>query len=502
MSLMEFTLPDPGEGLVEAEIVTWHVTPGDSVDVNQVVLEIETAKSLVELPIPWAGVVSRILVPEGETVEVGTPIVIIDVGGEGVAAEARTVDPGAQEAAIDLQNVAEVAPEAEGIDDRAGAGASDVGASGGASDDDGADEPQQKTLVGYGPVAASSTRRARRARGGDAGGAAGGERALAAPATGGFAKTSGVEIDDVEASREDGVVSRDDVQAYIAGRGGDARDAAPAAPAQPPSALEAAAAARATPPQRPVTPAAPIPASAQGLADERIHIKGVRKVTAQAMVSSAFTAPHVTEFLTVDMTRTMEFVTELGRDREFRDLKVTPLLVVAKACLIAMRREPMMNALWDDATGEIVMRSQVNLGIAAATDRGLLVPNVKDAGRFGLADLGREIGKLVDIARHGKPSPAILNGGTFTISNIGVFGVDAGTPIIKPGESGILAIGTVRPMPWVVENGQGEQELAIRQIAQLSLSFDHRIIDGDVGSRFLSCVGQLLENPAKAMAWV
>lgn len=482
MPVLQFPLPDPGEGLVEAEIVTWHVAPGDTVEVNQPVLEIETAKSLVELPIPWEGTVVEILVPEGETVEVGTPIVTIDTGGDAGAAPSEpsaepASEPAAEQANDDMQASADVAPAPAEEDD----------------------EPQEKTLVGYGPSAASTSRRARRGR------PAAGNRALAAPATRGFAKDQGVDIDEVSASREDGVVSRDDVAAaagadsvprHMRPEGGASTGAADA-----PTALDAAAAARSTAPERPVVPTSAAPAPAQGLADERLPIKGVRKVTAQAMVSSAFSAPHVSEFFTIDMTRTMEFVKELQRDREFRDVKVTPNLIVAKACLIAMKREPMMNALWDEANAEIVMRSQVNLGIAAATDRGLLVPNIKDAGRLGLLDLAREMGKLIDIARHGKPSPAILNGGTFTISNIGVFGVDAGTPIIKPGESGILAVGAVRPMPWVVTDDKGEQQIAIRQVAQLSLSFDHRLIDGDVGSRFLSTVGQILENPAKAMAW-
>ncbi|QEH92351.1 2-oxo acid dehydrogenase subunit E2 [Dermacoccus abyssi] len=492
MPVLQFPLPDPGEGLVEAEIVTWHVAAGDTVEVNQPVLEIETAKSLVELPIPWEGKVVEILVPEGETVEVGTPIVTIEVGGDVDVAEAEAAVDGAaevdastsespaEEAAGDMQASAEVAPPA---DDAPAATAAE-----------GDEEPQQKTLVGYGPTASSTSRRARRNRPGA------GERALAAPATRGFAKAQGVDIDEVKASRDDGVVSRDDVSAAAgASTPRHMRPDAPTAPAAP-SAVDAAAAARSTAPERPVVPAA-APAASGGLTDERLPIKGVRKVTAQAMVSSAFTAPHVSEFYTVDMTRTMEFVKELQRDREFRDVKVTPNLIVARACLIAMKREPMMNALWDEANAEIVMRSEVNLGIAAATDRGLLVPNIKDAGRFGLLDLAREMAKLIDIARHGKPSPAILNGGTFTISNIGVFGVDAGTPIIKPGESGILAIGAVRPMPWVVTNDAGEQDIAIRQVAQLSLSFDHRLIDGDVGSRFLSTVGQILENPAKGIAW-
>lgn len=500
MSIMQFTLPDPGEGLVEAEIVTWHVAAGDEVEVNQAVLEIETAKSLVELPIPWAGTVVDVLVPEGETVEVGTPIITIDVGGSAgsddpAAPDSVTTeqeDAGVDQVADEMATAADVAPEPV-----SGDGTRDDSSDG--ADDAPSDEPKQQTLVGYGPVASSSKRRPRRGAPSFEGG--GTDQVLAAPPVRLFAKQNGVDLSQVQASRADGVISQADVEAHLAGSPATGSQAASATPPAGPSGAETATAVRTTPATRPEQPSPGPATSSAGLVDERIPIKGVRKVTAQAMVSSAFTAPHVSEFLTVDMTRTMELVKELSRDREFRDVKVTPLLVVAKACLIALQREPLMNALWDDAAGEIQMRSQVNLGIAAATERGLLVPNIKDAGRYHLADLAREIANLVEIARHGKPSPAVLNGGTFSISNIGVFGVDAGTPIIKPGESGILAIGAVRPMPWVVETPDGGQEIAIRQVAQLSLSFDHRIIDGDVGSRFLSTVGRLLENPARAMAW-
>ena len=488
MSVMEFNMPDPGEGLVEAEIVTWHIAPGDTVEVNQIVLEIETAKSLVDLPIPWDGVVKEILVPEGETVEVGTPIVLIET--EPGAASSSTSDDGASAAASADSGAGATAPQAgsSATSDEAQQPAqtaqaamqesAEVAPQAEASED----EPEQKTLVGYGPQASSTRRRARKGRG-----------AMAAPATRGYAKNAGVDIDQVTPG-EDGIVRPEQVDAY---RG---RHAKPAAQAAAPSAAPTQAAAAPMP--TPVAPvSAAVPPQPSGMVDERIPIKGVRKVTAQTMVASAFSAPHVTEFLEVDMTATMDFVAQLQKDREFRDIKVTPLLIVAKACLIALQREPMMNALWDEKSQEIEMRSQVNLGIAAATSRGLLVPNVKDAGRYGLADLGREIGKIIEIARNGKPSPAVLNGGTFSISNIGVFGVDSGTPIIKPGESGILAVGTVRSKPWVVTNDAGEEEIAIRKVAQLSLSFDHRLIDGDVGSRFIATVGAILENPARAMIW-
>lgn len=479
---MEYTMPDPGEGLVEADIVTWHIAVGDTVEVNQVVLEIETAKSLVELPIPWDGVVKEILAAEGDTVEVGTPIVIIDTGGDsagdaggaGEAAAPVASEAGEQTASEALQESAEVAPQADETDAQSG------GADGQAGDE------QPKTLVGYGPQASSTKRRARK------------DRALAAPATRGYAKDAGVDIDQVSPGA-DGIVRPEQVDAYRGGRHAKSEPAASptpvvsAASAKPSGGSESSLAAAVAP--------ATVPASAAPTVDERIPIKGVRKVTAQTMVMSAFSAPHVTEFLEVDMTETMNFVATLQKEREFRDVKVTPLLIVAKACLIALKREPMMNALWDESAQEIEMRSQVNLGIAAATSRGLLVPNIKDAGQFSLLELAQEIGKIVEIARNGKPSPAVLNGGTFSISNIGVFGVDSGTPIIKPGESGILAVGTVRSKPWVVTNAAGEEEIAIRKVAQLSLSFDHRLIDGDCGSRFIATVGAILENPAKAMLW-
>jgi 2-oxoisovalerate dehydrogenase E2 component (dihydrolipoyl transacylase) len=222
----------------------------------------------------------------------------------------------------------------------------------------------------------------------------------------------------------------------------------------------------------------------------------VRKMTAAAMVGSAFTAPHVTEWVTVDVTRTMELVERLKADRDFRDVKVSPLLVLMKALLLAVRRNPEVNASWDEAAQEIVVKHYVNLGIAAATPRGLVVPNIKDADRMSLRELADALGALVDTARAGRTQPAEMAGGTITITNVGVFGVDSGTPIINPGESAILCFGQVRPMPWVVDG-----ELAVRQVTQLSLSFDHRLIDGQLGSMFLADIARVLEDPATALLW-
>ena len=230
----------------------------------------------------------------------------------------------------------------------------------------------------------------------------------------------------------------------------------------------------------------------------REPIKGVRKMMGQAMVESAFSAPHVTEWVTVDATRTMEFVERLRTRREFRDVRVSPLLVLARAVMLAMRRTPEINSWWDDASQEVVYKSYVNLGIAAATPRGLVVPNLKDAEQLSLLELAQELNALVETARSGKTQPAEMSGGTFTITNVGVFGVDSGTPIINPGESAILAFGAIRKQPWVVSTDTGD-EIVARQVTTLALSFDHRHVDGEKGSRFLADVAGILEDPASAL---
>jgi pyruvate dehydrogenase E2 component (dihydrolipoamide acetyltransferase) len=233
-----------------------------------------------------------------------------------------------------------------------------------------------------------------------------------------------------------------------------------------------------------------------GERETRIPIKGVRKLIAQAMVTSAFTAPHVTEFITVDVTRMMKLVDRLRTDREFQDVKVSPLLVVAKALIIASRRNLGINATWDEVAQEIVVKNYVNLGIAAATPRGLMVPNIKDADQMSLRQLADAMANLVSTAREGKTQPAAMSGGSITITNVGVFGVDTGTPILNSGEAAILAFGAVRQMPWVVKGS-----VKPRWVTQLSLSFDHRLVDGDLGSRFLADVAAILHDPSRALVW-
>ncbi|MHA6623860.1 dihydrolipoamide acetyltransferase family protein [Pseudonocardia sichuanensis] len=450
----EFAMPDVGEGLTEAEIVSWQVQPGDTVTVNQVICEIETAKAAVELPCPYAGTVGELLARPGETIAVGTPIIAIETAAAGGAASAGEARAGEAPA-----------PRAG---DEEGAKIGEAGADG-----------RIATLVGYGPRPGSVTRRPRRTAeatppqpaderhsrrlGTDESavrqvdqGADVGRVPLAKPPVRKLAKDLGVDLRSLAGTGSGGVITRSDVEAA-------------AAPA-------------------------PAPAAVGGV--RREPIRGVRRATAAAMVSSAFTAPHVTEFLAVDVTATMALRDRLRATREYADVKLTPLAFVAKAVCLAAKRTPEVNASWDEAAGEIVYYERVQLGIAAATPRGLIVPKVRDADTLSLRELTGALGELTATARAGKTPPADLVGGTFTITNVGVFGVDTGTPIINPGEAAILAVGAIKPTPWVVDG-----ELAVRTVCQLSLSFDHRLVDGEQGSRFLADVGALLTDPGLALTW-
>jgi pyruvate dehydrogenase E2 component (dihydrolipoamide acetyltransferase) len=295
---------------------------------------------------------------------------------------------------------------------------------------------------------------------------------LAKPPVRKLARDLGVDLGTVTGSGDGGVITRADVEA------------AAQAAAQPAARPEPAAAT-----------AAPAAATWDAAREQRIPIKGVRKHTAAAMVASAFTAPHVTEWLTVDMTETMRLRDRVAASREFAGVKVSPLVFAARALLLAVRRHPMVNSAWDEQAQEIVVKEYVNLGIAAATPRGLVVPNIKDAGRLTTRELAEAIKELTDTARAGRTTPADMAGGTITITNVGVFGVDGGTPILNPGETAILALGAVRETPWVVDG-----QLTVRQVCQLSLSFDHRIVDGQLGSEFLADIAAMLSDPGLALA--
>ncbi|HCS62164.1 MAG TPA: 2-oxo acid dehydrogenase subunit E2, partial [Microbacterium sp.] len=286
----------------------------------------------------------------------------------------------------------------------------------------------------------------------------------------------GVDIVLVAAEVGDRVITRADVEAY-AERVGGLADAPTAAPAP--------------------TSGQPVPLTAMaapGERETRIPIRGVRKHTAAAMVQSAFTAPHVTTFHTVDVTATMDLIANLRADRSLSEHRIGPLVIVAKAVCLALSRTPGLNSRWDEAAGEIVQPHYVDLGIAAATERGLIVPNIRDADQMTVPELADALSALTATARTGKTSPAELAGGTFSITNIGVFGIDAGTPILPPGQSGILAVGAVRRQPWEYRG-----EIALRQMMTLSLSFDHRIVDGAEGARFVKDVADILEEPGRAM---
>jgi 2-oxoisovalerate dehydrogenase E2 component (dihydrolipoyl transacylase) len=451
MANSEFILPDVGEGLTEAEIVSWKVKPGDTVVINQVLVEIETAKSLVELPSPFAGTVAELLVDEGQTVDVGTPIIT-------VAATASAPAPVIPEASLDEANA--IAETARTISSESAGSAAAAALP---------EEKSAPNLVGYGAKGHGGSRRRRGEPApvtptGDVHAvarpasvpAAAASAVIARPPVRKLAKDLGVDLAEVVPTGLAGEITRDDV----------VRQAKQAS----------------------VFRNIETPAWADER-EEKIPVKGVRKAIATAMVSSAFTAPHVSVFVDIDATRTMEFVKRLKNSPDFAGVRVSPLLIVAKALIWAVRRNPTVNSSWTDQ--EITVHHYVNLGIAAATPRGLLVPNVKDAQQLSLLELAKALEQLTLTARDGKTQPAEMAGGTITITNVGSFGMDTGTPILNPGEAAILAMGTIKQKPWIVDG-----EVRPRFVTTVAGSFDHRIVDGDVASRFIADVASIIEEPA------
>lgn len=435
-ALKQFNLPDVGEGLTEAEILKWRVKPGDTVTDGQVIVEIETEKAAVELPCPFDGTVAELLADEGATVDVGTPIITVDVGADEPSDERTSVLVGygpRSRAATRRRRKNAVTPGTQESPATADA-------------DSGRPSPTPAADGGGAPTAVSESPAA-------APGSAESPVALAKPPVRKLAKDRGVDLSAVTGSGPGGVITRADVE----------------------SAAEA-----------------PQPAGRE----RRIPVRGVQKHMAKAMVASAFSAPHVSEFLAVDMTATLHLRERVLADPEFAGVKVSPLLFVAKALLLAVRRHPMVNSSWDEERQEIVVKDYVNLGIAAATERGLIVPNIKNADRLGLRDLAEALSSLTDAARAGKTAPEDLAGGTISITNVGVFGIDSGTPILPPGEAVILAFGAVRERPWVVDG-----QVVARRVSDLSVSFDHRIVDGQLGARFLADIGALLTDPTLALAY-
>ena len=442
--LREFRLPDLGEGLTESEIVSWRIAAGDHVALNQIIADVETAKAVVELPSPVDGVVQTLHASAGDTVEVGETIVTFE-----------------------LEDAAPVAPVAPAVPP--------------------ADAPEPN-LVGYGAGPERSGRPARRARADVIAHppapvvpapASAGERPRSTPPVRHLADQLGVDLTQLSGTGTDGLITRDDVLGAVDGtRTGSQGPATAGRPA----------------PGTVATWDSGATAGAAQALERRIPIKGVRKHTAAAMVQSAFTAPHATCFLTVDVTPTMELLERLGERRDLDGARVTLLALLARAFVIALRAHPELNSRWDEADQQIVTFGYVNLGIAAATDRGLVVPNIKDAHAMSLVELAQALGELTQEARAGRTAPERMSGGTITISNLGVFGVDAGTPILNPGEAAILAVGAVQNRPWEFHG-----EVALRRVMTLSLSFDHRLVDGAGASQFLAELGGLLADPGLAM---
>jgi len=434
VATFKFPLPDVGEGLTEAEIVSWRVKPGDQVSLNQVVVEIETAKSLVELPSPFEGVVQELLVSEGDTVQVGSPIISV-----------QDDSPETEEPAAPAAEVVEAVVDAEATVEH-----------------EGGSEPAN--LVGYGAQGEEKAVRRKRYASADAAEQNAGAKVpiaesvpvLAKPPIRALAKELGVSLADVTPSGIGGEIVRDDVMRH-------AEQAKVFKNIDTPG----------WPKER----------------EEVIPVKGVRKAIAQAMVKSMFEAPHVSVFVDVDATRTMEFVKRLKASPEFAGIRISPLLVMVKAMIWAVQRNPTVNSTWTDT--EITVHHYVNMGVAAATPRGLIVPNVKDAHTMSLRELAVALEQLTVKAREGKTTPEDMSNGTITITNLGSFGVDTGTPILNPGEVTIVALGTIKPKPWVVDG-----EVLSRMVTTVAASFDHRVVDGDVASRFVADVASVMEEPA------
>ena len=428
MSVKQFCLPDLGEGLTEGEIVSWQVEPGDTIELNQVIGEVETAKATVELPSPLAGQVVELHANAGDTVAVGLPLVSV-----------RVVDP---------DQVSE-GPSAGARAHR--------------------DDESRAVLVGYGPGAQGSDRRRRRRPRpaaatpvGDANRPQPEPRALATPPVRKLARDLGVDLSAVPSTGVDGAVTRNDVLAVA--------EAADSKTAAGPT------------------------ATANGR-EERIPVKGVRRHTAAAVTQTALSVPQAAIHLTVDVTPMMELLEELRANSSFEGIRLTPLTLIARALIIALRRNPMLNAHWDEQGQDIVMKHYVNLGIATATPRGLLVPNIKDADRCSLREMALQLNEVTDRAKAGKASQKDLAEGTVTITNVGVFGVDGGTPILNPDEAAIVALGAIRRRPWELRD-----EVALRSVVTLGLAFDHRLIDGEHASHFLVDIGAILGDPISFIA--
>ncbi len=487
--MKNYTMPDPGEGLTEAEVVSWRVAVGDTVAINDVLCEVETAKSIVELPSPYAGTVTALVAAEGQTVPVGAPLVTIDDGSEpekaaeellvghipaaesGRRRRRRGSAGAAQTPAVVVESPPEPATHAERVAEPPRA--------------ERVAEPPRAERVAEPPRAERPVPPRMDATEGPA-------HVLAKPPARRLAAELGVDLATVTGTGRDGVVTRTDVKA--------AASRTVASPPAVPAAGAAAGVGGEFAVGQSVVSRLMLGGAPTGPGERRTPIQGVRKVTAKAVKESIDTKALVTSFLTCDVTATMDFVSRMRQDKAFKGLHISPLTVWCKAVTLAMRRTPVINASWDDATGEIVHHEQVNLGIAAATPRGLMVPVLRGAQEMTLVELATELTRLIAVAKEGALQPADYSGGTFSITNVGVFGLDAGTPVVNRQESAILVLGAISRRPWVV--GEGEEERVVpRWVTTMSLGFDHRLIDGEQGSVFLRDVAQILSDPSSALLY-
>ncbi len=474
--MSDFLLPDLGEGLTEATIIAWHVKVGDEVTRNQALAEVETAKALVELPSPRAGRITALHAEEGQTLDVGSPLVgfaevgaapepgtggnaadgsVADEPAGGSAADGSADGPAVDEA-VTSGSVAEE-PAAVPV----GVGASVDGSYEATASAEPAARPQrQQVLVGYGPVLPGTGRPRRRPRAfattpyeRPSRQAGEGPTPRAMPPVRRRARDLGVDLRSVHGSGPGGRILRGDVEARAQGLPGSATRA---------------------------------PGS------HTIPVTGLRKQTAQAMSASAFTAPHASVHVTIDVTDTLELLGRGSRESG----RTSFLASVCRAILPAAARTPAANARYDAEAGQIEMFDQVRLGIAVATDRGLLVATLPESDADGHQDpsgpaLTAAIAETAQKARDGALTPGEVTGSTLTVTNVGVFGVDGGTPILNPGQSTILAIGALRRQPW-----EHRGEIALRTVVTLTLSFDHRVLDGAEASAFLTDIAETLADPA------
>ncbi|WP_052666338.1 dihydrolipoamide acetyltransferase family protein [Nitriliruptor alkaliphilus] len=523
MSIRDFKLPDLGEGLEEGDVVAWHVAVGDVIELNQTVAEIETAKAIVEVPSPFAGRVVERMGEVGDTLEVGSVFLRVDTS---VGAPAG-VDPSGAPAGGDASG----AP-AGGDDVAAGTAAAgdDVGAPAGgdagtpptAADDPSADdleviveagpaedleaerpstgldaEAEPQPLVGYGQR--GDTRRRRRGAGAvesDAPAASDAPaRVLAKPPVRKLAKDLGVELAAIApGSGPDGVITRDDVRAAADGR------AVTTAPAPAP-ATTGPSGNGAAPEAPPAERGGAVAAGFRGRTPGDVEpVAGIRKRIVEKMELSRRTIPEATCSREADVTDLWQLRRDLtaAAAEDGHDVKVTPFAVVLRAVVVALRRFPTLNASMvgreGSDPGEIHLHEAIHLGFAADTERGLVVPVIRDAHRLTTLQIAAELNRLATAARDGKLTPAEMSGGTFTVSNYGAFGNDDGDPVINHPEGALLGVGSMRERPWVVDG-----QLAVRRTCRFTLAFDHRLSDGGEAGRFVTYVGDLCEQPARLL---